>query len=303
MKPVNKLPQPAALANTAHKTSFKDKATKLAKQSLAVDTRPPWKGGSGRHAIVDAPRDKPGQPIPQPKREERQRLQSPTSNSAVSPNAAQAPETQRVPVQQYPEDTTPDIVARNNVSREYESGTAGPSPQFPNAGVDHYSSPVDDRSRTPTIDQFYAGAAAEPRLSQHPALKNERSQPTYTEDSPPRTTQSSRAVTESPDPNFDSRFSWTTTATSTTYQQSVPPSPPPPMPTKYMNSASPGRVFSDSPASVKASVLDRGHPTRRLGTESPPVGARSFSAGSTLRKPVSSLAVSRHFDSLLLAAY
>lgn len=221
-------------------------------------------------------------------------MQSPGTgslNSSASPNVAVSPETHQVTsAYAYPDHPASDIAARNNASsgrRDYNSDPSGPSPYDHNPN--DYPSPTPDRNVTPTNDYPYPShASTNHSVGVHPAHRDNYSQPRYTEETPPRKTPtSSKKVQESPDPNFDSRFSWTTTATST-YQQSVPPSPPPPMPTFPS-----GRDFSESPASVKASVLDRGHPTRRLGADSPPLSsARSFSAGSTLRKPVSMLAVS-----------
>lgn len=310
LKPTSKLPQTTALSNTAHKTSFKDKATRLAKQSLAVDTRPPWKGGSGRHAIVEVPQDKPGQTIPQPKRPEEKRAQTPQSASPTLVGAY-SPETN-------PKTALPDIehpALRNDVSsarRESESPIADLSSQsYTNANA--YPSPDSERNATPTDEYSYSSpAAAQTLLGRHLELDQSPPQPSFTDNeldqSPPnssftdeiaplktRSNHSNNIARESPEPNNDSRFSWSTKATSV-YQQSAPPSPPPPMPTKYTNGASPAglRYASESPVPIKASVLDRGHPTRRLEAEAEGASpsARSFSAGSTLRKPVSTFAVS-----------
>lgn len=267
---------PAAETTNLAKTAagFKEKAARLAQQGLSVDTRPPWKGSSGRQVIMDAPRDKPGQPLPKPRRKEANRVESPganLSNNPVSPaaqNVARAPETRQVAV-------GPEVLnteeTNYNASSERDMHNSGPSP---------YS----DRYGTPTRDYHYSPGATIDPSEQHPAFRNGGSRGVYaSEDSPPRKARNdldSRTIEDSPSQHPASRFSWTTKASST-YQQDVPSSPPPPMPTKYMNEASP---------EPQPSMLDRGHPTRRLGSDSPSptMGTRSFSAGSTLRKPVAS---------------
>ncbi|KIW07227.1 hypothetical protein, variant [Verruconis gallopava] len=300
LKPVKKLENPISPSNEAQKTSFKEKASRLAKQGLSVDTRPPWKGGSGRHAIVDAPQDKPGQPIPQPRRPEEKRAKSPGHdplNSAISPKVpkvASPPETRQVTAsptaQAYPGNGLSDMSGHNaNAERQvYGSVPAGPPLQHyssPNA----YPSPPPDRNVTPVKDYPYSpNPTADHSSDQHPALRevNSTLEIDASQRTPPRRQRNSsysKKIQESPGQEPGSHFSWTTTATSV-YQHSPPPSPPPPMPTKYVDNASP------SP-NDKASILDRGHPTRRLGLgDSPatPMSGQRFSIGSTTRKPVGS---------------
>jgi hypothetical protein len=263
LKPANKMQQPLVAMDNAHKAGFREKATRLAQRGLAVDTRPPWKGSSGRQAIVGTPQDKPGQPVPQPRRQDEKRVKSPgnmSSNNAASPSAhivALSPETRQVTASARPE-------KRISSKKDHDASS----------GRQIYNSVPADSS---------SGAT----LHQQPTLRKGDFRPAYaSDDSPPprrtRNSPNSRFVEDSPGQNPNSRFSWTTTATSMYQRDSPPPSPPPPMPTKYLNEASP---------SPQASMLERGHPTRRLGVDepSPPMSSgRSFSAGSTLRKPISS---------------
>jgi hypothetical protein len=284
---------PPADPEAQQKTTFREKASRFAHKNLTIDTRPPWKGASGRQAIVAPPEDNPGQPLPVPQRAPK-RVQSPenTPQSGAPPTAvrkvAASPETATVaspettdtqkeafpPLEEHP-------AYRNNPQEIYAS--QGP-PEVKQTG---YPSPVSptDVETTPTQtspEHDYATRTTDDIIlpKRHESRR-----------SPERESNSRQSSQNHPDPT--SRFSWTTTNTSTTYQHSPPPSPPPPMPQAYANIYSQPQSRTGSTARVPLdtapTVLNRGHPTRRLGDQSAGPPSPTFtlrSISSTIRKPV-----------------
>jgi hypothetical protein len=308
LRPVaRKVSQPPMETEQETKAEIRDKASRFAQKGmppLSVDTsaRPAWKGASGRQALVPAPKDNPGLPAPKPRRSSKQ-MDEPVKSPVRSPQTfapqpvAPAFETALVAspsvMQEQDSDSMHDIKptpplktsqdkAKGNVSSPAPSGlerTGYPSPVSPNeqattptqATHDYHSSPIAPRSGDIVLPK---------RASQ-----------TQTD----KSSQSGRSSGQYQDRDPTSRFSWTTTNTSTTYQHSPPPSPPPPMPTAYANIQSPpspagSHVTARVDPSVAPSILNRSHPTRRLGDQaatdppSPPFSGRSFSI--TSRKPV-----------------
>jgi hypothetical protein len=287
-------PPPPADSEAPQKTTFREKASRFAHKNLTIDTRPPWKGASGRQAIILPPEDNPGQPLPVPQRAPK-RVQSPenTPRSGTPPTAvrktAASPETGKVaspetmdtqdeqlpPLEQHP-------ALRNNPSETYASQG---SPEFKQTG---YPSPVSpsDENTTPTQtnqEHHHAELTHPPEDIILPKRREVRR-------SSERESHSRQSSQNHQDPT--SRFSWTTTNTSTTYQHSPPPSPPPPMPQSYANiytSTTPGTTTARVPIDTAPTVLNRGHPTRRLGDQSAGPPSPTFtlrSISSTIRKPV-----------------
>jgi hypothetical protein len=290
----NKTYQPPPTDPAApHKATFREKASKF-RQGLTVDTRPSWKGASGRQTIVAAPEDKPGQPIPQPARaaqQARSPVSSPQSSGTPSTTrrVAHDPETARVATPENMEAqedhvnaTEPHRAARDS-PRQILASQA--SREFKQTGYPSPVSPIDGAT-TPT--------QASPQRGYSPL--NDNSGDIILPKRQPGSSLNKGSNSSPPNQNADlnSRFSWTTQATNTTYQHSPPPSPPPPMPAQYANNFSPTPVGSHmvkvSPDTAPT-VLNRGHPTRRLGDQSagPPSPTFSMrSISSTIRKPVPS---------------
>jgi hypothetical protein len=289
-------PPPPVDPDAPQKTTFREKASRFAHKNLTIDTRPPWKGASGRQTIVAPPEDNPGQPLPVPQRTTK-RAKSPenTPQSGASPAAVRkvsgSPETGSVapPVNMdmQEEQTTPvepHAVDRNSPSQIYASQG---SPEVKETG---YPSPVSpaDGATTPTQEHHEQGYTDLNRTPTDISLPKRRE----SRRSPDREYYSHEKTQDHPDPT--SRFSWTTTNTSTTYQHSPPPSPPPPMPAAYANIYSSSPVDTATarvPLDTAPTVLNRGHPTRRLGDQSAGPPSPTFtmrSMSSTIRKPVPS---------------
>jgi hypothetical protein len=291
LRPVNNKayqPPPTADSEAPQKTTFREKASRFAHKNLTIDTRPPWKGASGRQAIVAPPEDNPGQPLPVPHRSTK-RVKSPenTPQTGAPPTAVRkvdaSPETARVASPENMDTQEPHPTGRSSPTQIYASQG---SPEFKQTG---YPSPVSptDGGTTPTQasqEHAYTELTRTPEDIILPKRHESKR-------SPERDLHSRQSSQNHPDPT--SRFSWTTTNTSTTYQHSPPPSPPPPMPPAYANTYSPMPVEDVATARVPIdaapTVLNRGHPTRRLGDQSagPPSPTFSMrSMSSTVRKPV-----------------
>ena len=239
---------------------------------------------------MPAPKDDPGHPIPIPRRRSN-RVKSPenTPLSSGPPTAVLSGtptrETARVTASSQAQDKelkpiVPLKAGRNSPRQIYASPAT--SPQFRPTG---YPSPVSPTAGTFTPTQHM-------QEHYHAGKLGDEVYPRRGPDAD--TNKSARAPTTSDDQDPVSRFSWTTTATSTTYQN-PPPSPPPPLPTAHLSSNAPQSIaVTQSPADSPTgglSILNRGHPTRRLGEQatdppSPPYSGRTFSMGSTTRKPI-----------------
>lgn len=80
---------PASPVEQRKPETIPDKASRLKDPGLVIDTRPPWKGASGRHTIVEPVEDKPlkpGQSIPVPRRSSKRKPGPATSPSSATPS-------------------------------------------------------------------------------------------------------------------------------------------------------------------------------------------------------------------------
>jgi hypothetical protein len=200
--------------------------------------RPPWRGASGRATLVEPVADKPGQPVPIPRREVNRPSpirSTPQSPSVSSEHLLPSPKSTVADIagSHTPADTIRPIpLPRGTSSSETHSlSTKGSNDTMRKVTT---STEDDERARTPT-------------------------NPTYPDGSQEQTpTRNGKGP--------DSRFSWTTQATNTTYQQS-PDSTPPPLPknkltietsNSIMNRSRPitsGRNYSPGPDSPISSVV------------------------------------------------
>jgi hypothetical protein len=221
-----------------------------------IDTRPAWKGASGRSAIVEPVKDKPGQkaPIPRPRREVRKPSPIITSSYAASPTL------------NSPKSTVADVEASHT-----PTSTIRPVPTY---------------SQQPQSSSPLAEAPHLVQKTSHDTLKNIHSsnlENVGSKNAPD--TRFGRAQDTMNGRPTDSRFSWTTQATNTTYQHSPPSSPPPPLPPM------PSDQNSSPPAPVE-SIMHRSRPIPSSRNFSPspdspvtPTGPTS----ATTRKPLATL--------------
>ncbi|KAF2673970.1 hypothetical protein BT63DRAFT_172447 [Microthyrium microscopicum] len=233
-----------------------------------VETRPPWKGASGREAVVPPVQDKPGQKLPIPQREVRRPVAMPTPPMSSSP-----------------------VIARTNEA-EHETEHASTSPRQPQAIETIRPVGTPDRSNAGETSSY----AVHPVTNTHHPSSTHNAAPipadaynprTPTEDTPRRSDDTIRnneqrkRSNSRPDDQFDSRFSWTTQATNTTYQgHSPPPSPPPPLPTNFPHYSS----FTNPPAD---SIMNRRRPVpARTYSPPSPVSSPIISNNAPRRKPI-----------------
>jgi hypothetical protein len=229
------------------------KAEQAANKAPKIDTRPAWKGASGRTAIVEPVRDKPGQkaPIPQPRREVRKPAPIITSSYAPSPTL------------NSPKSTVADVEASHT-----PSSTIRPVPS--------YSKQL--QPSTPPAE----GTHLAEKTSQDTLKNIHRSDLENTDSKNTPDTRFERAQDPINGRTNDSRFSWTTQATNTTYQHSPPSSPPPPLPPM------PSDQNSSLPAPV-ASIMHRSRPVPSSRNYSPSPDSPVTPTGPTSvasRKPV-----------------
>lgn len=319
LKPVARKPsQPMPGADQELKAGYQDKASRFVQKGMSplsvdTDSRPAWKGASGRQALVPAPKDNPGLPAPKQRRNSKQN-DEPIKSPVGSPQTHAPRPVERPVAPAY--ETTP--VASPSVIQEYDNeslhdaASIKPTPPLKTSqdkakanvslpgpsGFErtNYPSPAssNEQATTPTQASHTHDYRTSPTApsSGEITLPKRGAQPQVDHASPSAGRSSGQYQDRDP---VTSRFSWTTMNTSTTYQHSPPPSPPPPMPTAYANIRSPpspagSHVTARVDPSVAPSILSRGHPTRRLGDQaaedppSPPSSGRSFSTAS--RKPI-----------------
>ncbi|KAF2398479.1 hypothetical protein EJ06DRAFT_110317 [Trichodelitschia bisporula] len=261
-------PEPAPTGKVADQTS------RLTDRGLVVDTRPPWKGASGREAIVPVPADNPkpaNAPPVLPRARTNRTSAGPGGNlmgqeqgRRVAPVAA----TSMRPVPRFAHDETikptPPLKAGRNSPPRITSNPASPTYAPVSAAP-----AVVVRSATPPPENARVNAPAD----NSPPVSPQRDVATPT-GAPANNTHSRESSTDADANHNASRFSWTTYATGTSYQQSPPPSPPPPLPTNLLTSKY-----------APQSVMSRTRPIARMdGPESSPApSVRS-------RKPVPSTA-------------
>ena len=230
------------------KATIKERATRMANPGLVIDTRPAWRGASGRHAIVASVADTPGQDLPVPRRSSR-RIKSPESTPTNGYAGAAAlsgpvdPETSAASVRQGPpisdETTTPIVPVTSEASTPSRTPS---SPAKANAEeTNDYPSPISpirEQEKVPTpvtaSQQFPVQPPQEERPKEHESAEVA---PAARKTIPRKSIDTGHARQTSRD-HHNSRFSWTTYNTATTYQQSTyqespPPSPPPPMPATF----------------------------------------------------------------------
>ncbi|KAF2236825.1 hypothetical protein EV356DRAFT_497744 [Viridothelium virens] len=247
----------------AARATVKERAAKLgANQSIPTDTRPPWKGASGRQMLVEQPRDKPVREKPLP-------VTTPLSIPLQKQRKPTGPQT-RTPNKNAP--TSP-----RNVSGSSETGPARyhdtqpvSSPMVNEDEHDDDIKPVVPLKVTSPTSAHFTRSNAKPRTSYPSPVSPNNGQNNIgsTEPSPFPNRQSSmeshylHSHRDNDPPT--SRFSWSTHATGTTYQQqSPPPSPPPPMPklsNEIATPPSPPARTTPPIASAPGSVLSRSRP-------------------------------------------
>lgn len=239
--------------------SVTERAATLDK-GLAIDTRPPWKGASGRTTLVPAPADKPERTMPMPMRDSKKHTDLPSPRSRhARPDVAQEAETESASTREGDINHSPKP-GHPTTSRS----TKAPGIGSTGYGPDSYPSPVS--------------------VNGYPADKSEH-QPVRPPFTPVHRNQhstgnaSKKSMDYSPGQQQDSRFSWTTQATNTTYQRSPPPSPPP-MP------ALPSTIKA-VPASTGGVVMSRTRPIP--SSKNSPTVPSSAVITTSARKPVASL--------------
>jgi len=237
---------------------------------LVVDTRPPWKGASGRHTIVQPVEDKPGQTIPIPRRTSKKMPSPSISPSSATPyatgttGAESESETSQASVRRVPliaaETDRPAVPQKDDGDTLPKRTASASSTAFKESGYPSPVSPRDDVvGGTTTASQSHVNA------QQHDDTSNRYSIPRKSVD----TVYARQGSRE----HSDSRFSWTTYNTDNTYQQSPPPSPPPAVPA-LPRSAMPANPYS---------IMNRSRPVP--STTNSPSPAPSPTIG-TYRRPV-----------------
>ena len=248
-----------------------EKAFRFKDPGLVVDTRPPWKGASGRQTIVQPVEDKPGQAIPIPRRSSKTNPGPSTTPSGATPYSTQMtgvqPESETSPasVRRVPliEDETnkPDVPQKDSDNAHPKQPESPTSAAFKQSGYPSPVSPRGDVDGGTTFSQSHVNAP------EHDVTPNRYSVPRKSVDTS-YARQSSRE-------HSDSRFSWTTYNTDATYQQSPPPSPPPQMP-PLPRSAMPANPYS---------IMNRSRPVPSTNNSPSPAASPTI---STYRKPVPS---------------
>ena len=222
------------------KTSWSERAVRIGKDALSLDTRPPWKGGGGggRTARVDPVRDTQVNKYTAVKDLSKSGLPADSdSDTSLGSNP------NKVDAYLGPIDSSSvSPMMPSELMREY--GDDGVSPIASGAGVgsrlDTYTANTGANSqRTSSRGTIVRKPVASPSNSnkenQHPAQLNSHFSWTTMADSDAdaesiRTTRTPRTVAPDQMQSSDSRFSWTTVNTTTTYQQDGPLESPPPFP-------------------------------------------------------------------------
>lgn len=248
--------KPEAVVEDIEKIKLKSTSSPTesdAETVVAVNTRPPWRGASGRHTIVDPVVDKPGQQVPVPRREVNKpdRIRTVHSPSISAEHLLPSPKST---VADIASSHTPTDTIRPNPMRQGpgSTNTHSLSAKGSNDTMRKFtpSTADDDRSHTPTN----AGISGGPE-----------------EQTP---TRSGRVI--------DSRFSWTTQASNTTYQHSPPSSPVPPLPTMPKNSTS-------LSVNTSSSIMNRTRPIPSNRNYDPAPDSPVSSVTPTVRRPIGGL--------------
>lgn len=269
-----RIPQPPQQNNTTNEDAPRvspviDRASRFANTGLFVDTRPPWKGASGRHTIVEPVADKPGQAIPIPRRSSKTMISPATSSSNATPSGLQRvpAESETTTVSKWDSANSDDEAIKPPVPLKISSNTPSKShasPTSPTFRPSGYPSPISPGNEV-TGGSTQPGQSHVIIDSSPQYFANRRAIPRQSVD----TTRSTYSSRDHP----NSRFSWTTYNTDNTDQHSPPPSPPPPVP-KMIQSA----VSADS-----QSIMNRTRPVPSSSNFPPPALSSKM---STIRKPV-----------------
>ena len=278
--------------------SVKERAARLGvNEPNLSDTRPPWKGASGRHQLVERPRDKPVRdkplPAPTPLSIPIQKQRRPSAPQTSTPDKSLPASPRNVPGS--PENGPAHNLDTQRVSRpivnrddEYDDikpvvplkVTSPTSPHFtppptnPKA-QSSYPSPISPSNGQNSKEMTISGKGSASFPTRQSSMESRNLEP-YHDDHPPT-----------------SRFSWSTHTTGTTYQQqSPPPSPPPPVPKASMESAAspspPARTTSSIP-SAAGSVLGRSRPIPSSGAIGrKPVPSRDVTPSTPLKTQLDS---------------
>jgi hypothetical protein len=227
-----------------------------------IDKRPPWKGASGRAAIVEPVADHPGQKLPVPRREVRK----------PSP----------INISQIPTSISPDHVLH--------------SPQSTVADIEGSVTPTATTRPNPTLLHKSGMNANSLETSQNltqsdsdDTLKRPRGPRPHNQPKGDMMTSSRGETSHKSGSDVDSRFSWTTQATNTTYHESPPPSPPPPMPAlpaNFSNTTSTSSYPSDS-------IMNRSRPVPSSKTYSNESDPDETSKPPPSYKPISAFKSNR----------
>ena len=208
--------------------SVTERAANLTK-GLAIDTRPAWKGASGRTTLVAPVADKPDRTMPQPQRDTKKQSALPSPPPSTSPTHARRgipheAETEYAPIRQgrSPVHETVRPVSPTK-SGQKDSHVGIKSTDLSSYGPDSYPSPVSINDQ-PTESHHQPVKPPNAPVGRMQDDRGDTPPPNSTKATPPKSRPS---IEYSPAQQPDSRFSWTTQATNTTYQRSPPPSPPP----------------------------------------------------------------------------
>lgn len=261
------------------------KAATVTDTGLFIDTRPPWKGASGRHAIVDPVADKPGQPIPIPRRSSKRIVSPATSPSNATPSGVRMvpAESETTPASKRESPNTDDHLPYKMSGKTPSTSHESPTPlTFKRSGLPSPISPGNE----------VAGESAERGRSRvimdsaHADSANRRVIPRKSID----TTHSTHSSHDHP----ISRFSWTTYNT-----DSPPPSPPPPVP-KVNLSAAPTNSNSimnrTRPIASRSNYPSPSPPPPNISSSRKPVATPTFD--QPRHSPTSSIAPSTNSKAL-----
>ncbi|KAI9688638.1 MAG: hypothetical protein M1822_000995 [Bathelium mastoideum] len=287
----------------ATKGSVKERAARLGgSQQVLSDTRPPWKGASGRQQLVEQPRDKPMREKPLP-------VTTPLSIPPQKQRKPSIPQT-NTPTKDLPASPRENVgSSRSGTARHSDTHIVSQPPVNEDEFDDDIKPVVPLKVTSPTSPHFTStpvnaksrGAYPSPTSPNSAANSNTMRTASNPKDAMLFPARQSSMGARASDPYHDdsipsSRFSWSTHATGTTYQQqSPPPSPPPPMPkvsAEYDMTPSPPARTTPPISSVPGGILDRSRPvppSSSIGRK--PVPSREVSLSTPTRTHLDSEAV------------
>lgn len=200
-------------------------------EATLIESRPAWKGASGRSPFMLPVQTRPNQtPFPA--------LNSLTKSGLPTPPQSMSP-------------TTDGNTSLNEA--ETRSVSEARTRQGSIETNDPTNSSVMNRSvnssmaTTPTMTGYYHSSLSEGDSPRTPPTSKGNEMPVDSSPSSANTVRThgiNRGDSKNKIPNSESRFSWTTLNTNTTYQHSPPPSPPPPLPTNMAIHNHPGSIIN-----------------------------------------------------------